>query len=230
MLYKKLILNNIDRTKKIIADISSGKEFSYAELHNLVKDTAVKFASYNLKAGDRVVIQNDNTIFTVVNILACVYMGLCFIPVSNSESREYIDYIIDNSACSLAVLKDSIKKFSPKIQSVPLNETHEKLIYIIYTSGSTDMPKGVIAPEKQVIFCIETISACLGYTDNDRILCCLPLSFDYGLYQLFMSLYSGAALILVRNTGSSIQTLPAVLVKTCCYCFTSCPLNVKCTY
>jgi acyl-CoA synthetase (AMP-forming)/AMP-acid ligase II len=67
---------------------------------------------------------------------------------------------------------------------------------LIYTSGSTAMPKGVACPHEAMRFAVEAISQRLGYAPGDRVLCCLPLAFDYGLYQVFLSVRAGCALIL----------------------------------
>ena len=225
MLYEKLILNNIQYPGSAIVDTASGRSLSYLEIHSMVKDTAKKFASFNLRHGDRAVIQSYNTLETVINILACIYMGACFIPVSNTESNERLDYIIENSACSIVVLKDGCKVLRPKTHNI---SSQTNLTYIIYTSGSTAYPKGVMASEKQVLFCIEAINNCLLHRENDKILCCLPLSFDYGLYQLFMSLYSRAEFLLVQNKGAFLQYLPALMVKYSASVFPAVPtmLNI----
>lgn len=66
---------------------------------------------------------------------------------------------------------------------------------LIYTSGSTAMPKGVICPHTAMTFAVEAISLRLGYTPGDVVLCCLPFAFDYGLYQAFLSVRAGSTLI-----------------------------------
>jgi acyl-CoA synthetase (AMP-forming)/AMP-acid ligase II len=58
---------------------------------------------------------------------------------------------------------------------------------LIYTSGSTSFPKAVVATHQQVTFVIEAIASQLGYASQDVIFVPLPLSFDYGLYQLFLA-------------------------------------------
>jgi acyl-CoA synthetase (AMP-forming)/AMP-acid ligase II len=67
---------------------------------------------------------------------------------------------------------------------------------LIYTSGSTAMPKAVVCPHRQMLFAARAIQHRLGYRPDDSIFCCLPLSFDYGLYQAFLACLSGARLVL----------------------------------
>ena len=211
MLYEKLILDHLHRAEPVLFSAHDGRAFTYSQLHELVKEAAEKLSIYGLRKGDRVVIQNDNTPETVILILACVYLELCFVLVPEHESQERIQYIISDSGSRLAVLNHS-REFI----SFPAEDCRAEtpcLVYILYTSGSTGQPKGVMAPEAQVIFCIDAINSCLMHNPDDRILCCLPLSFDYGMYQLLMSLSSEASLVLVRNSGAVVQSLPGLLAK-----------------
>jgi acyl-CoA synthetase (AMP-forming)/AMP-acid ligase II len=66
---------------------------------------------------------------------------------------------------------------------------------IVYTSGSTSDPKGVVCPRGAVDFAASAISARLDYRADDVVLVGAPMSFDYGLYQLFLSVMAGAELV-----------------------------------
>ncbi|MGH8229209.1 MAG: class I adenylate-forming enzyme family protein [Steroidobacteraceae bacterium] len=73
------------------------------------------------------------------------------------------------------------------------------LAAIIYTSGSTGRPKGVMQTHQAMMFAAGSLIEYLRLTTEDRIICALPLSFDYGLYQLLMSIELGACLVLERS-------------------------------
>lgn len=73
------------------------------------------------------------------------------------------------------------------------------LAAIIYTSGSTDEPKGVMQTHQAMMFTCGSLIEYLRLSANDRILCFLPFSFDYGLYQLLMSVALGARLVVERS-------------------------------
>ena len=67
---------------------------------------------------------------------------------------------------------------------------------ILYTSGSTGDPKGVIFTHANLAFGASSVSQYLAITPDDRILALMPLSFDYGLSQLTCALHVGACVVL----------------------------------
>jgi long-chain acyl-CoA synthetase len=73
------------------------------------------------------------------------------------------------------------------------------LAAIVYTSGTTGRPKGVTLTHANMTFAAGSIVEYLELTAEDRVLCVIPLSFDYGLYQLLMCVRVGATLILERG-------------------------------
>ncbi len=73
------------------------------------------------------------------------------------------------------------------------------LAAIVYTSGSTGPPKGVTLTHANMTFAAGAIAEYLELTHDDRVLCVVPLSFDYGLYQLLMCVRVGATLVLEKG-------------------------------
>ena len=70
---------------------------------------------------------------------------------------------------------------------------------IIYTSGSTGDPKGVMASHLNVIAATRSISTYLEMTAEDIVMNVLPLSFDYGLYQVFLTFFVRGRLLLEKS-------------------------------
>lgn len=73
------------------------------------------------------------------------------------------------------------------------------LATIIYTSGSTGEPKGVMSAHYNMVAAAQSITQYLENTEADVILDVLPLSFDYGLYQLLMCFMVGGTLVLEKS-------------------------------
>ena len=84
----------------------------------------------------------------------------------------------------------------------------QDLACLIYTSGSTGEPKGVMSGHNNVVFASGSIIQYLENTPDDIVINVLPLSFDYGLYQLLMVFRFGGTLVLERSFA-----YPAAVLK-----------------
>jgi amino acid adenylation domain-containing protein len=80
---------------------------------------------------------------------------------------------------------------------------------LIYTSGTTSAPKGVVSPHRAAVFAVGAIAQRLRYTSDDVVLTVIPLAFDYGLYQIFLSVAAGARLTL-REPASHVRLLATI--------------------
>src|SRR5438034_10880757 len=83
----------------------------------------------------------------------------------------------------------------------------EDLACLIYTSGSTGQPKGVMCEHRNVVFASGSIIQYLENTEADVVLNVLPLSFDYGLYQLLMTMRFGGTLLLEKSFAFPLPIL-----------------------
>jgi len=82
---------------------------------------------------------------------------------------------------------------------LPCVNIDRDLACLIYTSGSTGEPKGVMSDHSNVDFATGSIIQYLGNVEDDIVINVLPLSFDYGLYQLLMVFKFGGTLVLERS-------------------------------
>ena len=93
-----------------------------------------------------------------------------------------------------AELLESNSGSRPRCDTIDLD-----LACLIYTSGSTGDPKGVMSTHANVVFSAASIIEYLGNVPEDIVINVLPLSFDYGLYQLLMTFKFGGTLVLERS-------------------------------
>lgn len=94
--------------------------------------------------------------------------------------------------------------------AVPLRRVIDAdLASVIYTSGSTGSPKGVMLTHLNMVSAANSITEYLENKEDDIILNTLPLSFDYGLYQVLMAFKTGATVILEKAF-----LYPAKIIKT----------------
>jgi len=69
---------------------------------------------------------------------------------------------------------------------------------ILYTSGSTGQPKGVVLSHRNMVAGAQSVAAYLDLGSDDRLLAVLPFSFDYGLSQLTTAFLRGASVVLMN--------------------------------
>jgi amino acid adenylation domain-containing protein len=81
------------------------------------------------------------------------------------------------------------------------------LACLIYTSGSTGEPKGVMSDHSNVVFASGSIIEYLENRESDIVINVLPLSFDYGLYQLLMTFRFGGTLVLEKSFAYPAEIL-----------------------
>jgi long-chain acyl-CoA synthetase len=100
--------------------------------------------------------------------------------------------VVEHEGC---LAFDAIQKEFPNVRPPSVNIDVD-LACLIYTSGSTGEPKGVMSDHSNVVFAAGSITQYLENADRDIVLSALPLSFDYGLYQLLMVFSFGGTLVL----------------------------------
>jgi acyl-CoA ligase (AMP-forming) (exosortase A-associated) len=80
---------------------------------------------------------------------------------------------------------------------------------ILYTSGSTGSPKGVVLSHRNLLAGARSVAQYLGHTRDDVVLAVLPLSFDTGFSQLTTSFIAGAHVVLMN------YLVPGAVVRLC---------------
>lgn len=91
--------------------------------------------------------------------------------------------------------------YSDFVDNTAATEPHRRIdtdmTAILYTSGSTGNPKGVVLSHRNMVAGARSVASYLGNTDSDRILAVLPLSFDAGLSQLTTAFSVGASAVIM---------------------------------
>ena len=92
-----------------------------------------------------------------------------------------------------------LRRHASDVQPPPKRAIDVDLAALIYTSGSTGNPKGVMVTHLNMVAAATSITTYLENVPEDIIFNVLPLSFDYGLYQVLMAAKIGGTLVLERS-------------------------------
>ncbi len=98
----------------------------------------------------------------------------------------------------------------PSQKPNPVGTIDADLATIIYTSGSTGEPKGVMSTHHNVVSAAGSILQYIKNREDDVILNALPLSFDYGLYQIIMGFMAGCTIVLEKSFVYPVSILQLI--------------------
>jgi acyl-CoA synthetase (AMP-forming)/AMP-acid ligase II len=149
-----------------------------------------------VEPGDRVLVVGGRSRPAIARLLAPSLRAATAVPVSGTQPPAAVSAIRADCQPRAVLDRDGVVAL-PAGQRVPLD-------LVIYTSGSTGRPRGVMCEAASVGFAVRAIQARLAYTPQDRVFLTLPLSFDYGLYQVLLCLLSGAELVLGAQPGPGL--------------------------
>lgn len=98
-----------------------------------------------------------------------------------------------------AVWLEDIEHSGARCAAPPKRCIDVDLAALIYTSGSTGGQKGVMLTHANMVCAADAVIECLENDTDDVVLSCLPLFFNYGLYQVLMTFKFGGTLVLERS-------------------------------
>lgn len=203
------------------------ESWTYGELHAASLGYAGWLADLGVQRGDRVLVIAPHALQTVAVVFAASRLGALYVVVAD-ELRPYVlGHILRDCEPRTVLVAGDATQTRSVAGSVPVHRLDElpltercplpreigislDPVGLTYTSGSTAMPKAVVSTHLQVLFAANAIAQQLDYRDDDVVFCCLPLSFDYGLYQIFLSCLRCAELVLGRQADAGPALLGAL--------------------
>jgi acyl-CoA synthetase (AMP-forming)/AMP-acid ligase II len=220
-----------DRRPHELALTVDDRTLTYAELSLASRHAAHVLRSADVRRGDRILLDARLNPLLPVLVFASSRIGAVFSLIHEQVRGVQLKHILDDSEptlffsdaqASLAVAAgtgvttisspdlplrpDDRRTVAPWPTDGPLAVDP---VCMIYTSGTTSLPKAVVSTHQQMVFATQTIQQVLRYTADDVVYSPLPLSFDYGLYQLFLSALGGAHL----HLGTPGDAGPALMTR-----------------
>lgn len=189
-----------------IALIFNKESKTYSDLANEVGEYVGTIINHTL-VGDRVLILSGNTPKTIIAFFACIASERIPVIADATASKEKIDYIIDDCQPTMVIREEGDPEIRTNADAMQFLDIPT---LILYTSGSTGEPKGVVCHNSSMCAAVNAINEYMPLTEEDVILNTLPFNHSYGLYQMLTIFDACGTLVLMKK---SAWTFPMVVVK-----------------
>lgn len=205
--------------------LSDDRAFTYAQLATATRQLGGWLARRGVQRGDRAIILTRNRAEQALAAFATARVGGIFAVLHGAIREASLRRILDQVTPAVAFLDETTAHLAPAFGDVPivwvggdaLPSSGARLeqilarepaecppfpgvdvdpVCLIYTSGSTGAPRGVTLSHDNILFVVAAIQARLQYVPEDVVGVFLPLSFDYGLYQVFLAAQVGASVFI----------------------------------
>ncbi len=204
------------------AFLQGERVLSFSDLRNCALAGAGRLGALGLAPGDRCVIWAGNSIEMAAAVLGVVAVGAIPVFVNSDAPISHFGNAIRLTEARHAVA-DQTRLRDARFDGVSLNigslaaaeatgDANARTgrvvgpddpASILFTSGSSGLPKGVTQSHKNLLWGCGTLEKLLNFTSQDRILCGIPWSFDYGWGQLLSTLLLGITQILPDGRGAT---------------------------
>ena len=186
-----------------------GKPMTYGALNTAADQLAGNLHATGIKKDDTIGICMARGFDFITAMLGVWKAGAAFVPIDPGYPIETLNIIAQDSGAALVLTDAAAPELAANTCDIndlrgdvaPPDKTKRcgsDLAYVIFTSGTTGRPKGVMITHASLGAHADAIVPLFGLTPNDRVLQFAALSFDVALEEIIPTLVSGATLVL-RN-------------------------------
>ncbi|MCX7124058.1 MAG: condensation domain-containing protein [Gammaproteobacteria bacterium] len=213
---------NIQKYGNIKAVVSSDHIVTHSKLNDLSNHLAIELRQYEKCINDKIAIFLPDGIEQIVAILAVLKLSSCFIPVDTNWPEARIKFILEDSKAKVIISKKdlaeklaftNIKKFYVSDSVFEGATSHDLSLiqddikysehdpaYIIYTSGSEGLPKGVAISHANLIQYVSSISKMIDLSVVNQLMNLGAYSTDFWYTTFLFSICFGKTLHIVNDT------------------------------
>lgn len=205
---QSLFEQQVLKTPDAIAIESETAFIRYRDLDNKANSIAHFLEIYD---DDFIGLHCDRSIEMIAGMLGILKAGKAYIPIDPNYPEGRINAILENSKLQLVLSQSEVRDLKvnkkitiKKISDITYNTTdftsktgQNKNAYVLYTSGSTGIPKGVYVGHNQVVNHMKWMAKEYPLDNRDNVLQRTPYGFDASVWEIFAPLLQGARLTLL---------------------------------
>lgn len=210
-----------------LADARDGETVTYREFLERIREASRAFAERGVTPGDRVLIMMDNSISFAVDFFAITFCGGVAVPVNTNLKWKELLYIMEDTQAAgiliqdeyRAPIREELEGFAAgmgqsgkavskgTVTYCPLNpkgvkDLGEEVAMLLYTSGTTGHPKGVILTFDNLMAKTKDIIEAHRFTEKDKVLCVLPWFHINGLVITLLTPLASEQMIVIGGKFS----------------------------
>jgi amino acid adenylation domain-containing protein len=211
----ELFEQQVDKTPEAIAVVFGDKQLTYLELNHRANQLANYLVTLGVKSEGFVGLYVERSLETIIGLLAVLKAGGAYVPLDPDYPLERLAYMVDNAQISMLLTqerllphlpthkaqvicldRDWIKIADAKCDNLAHPNNSENLAYVVYTSGSTGQPKGVMVRHCNLVNAYYGWKEAYELSGDQIHLQMASFSFDVFSGDLVRALCSGGQLVL----------------------------------
>lgn len=213
--YHQLFEQQVEQSPDNVAVVDQGRSLTYRQLNERANQLAHHLRSRGVKPDDQVAIMLDKSLDMLVSILAVMKAGGAYVPIDPEYPAERIVYMLHDSSATILLTETKLKdrassgcevidvcdpgNYSDRKDNLPHVNRPTDLVYVMYTSGSTGLAKGVMIEHHNLVNFCQWHRRYFAVTAADKALVYSSFSFDGSALDMFPYLLAGASLHIVPS-------------------------------